>query len=208
MASVVDICNLGLGHVGDEATVSSISPSDGSAQADHCVRFYPIARDLCLAMHAWSFNTRRKAGALVSNAEQPTSWVYTYQVPNEAINVISVLPEGYTDDIDDGVEFVQEQLSTGERVIYTDSENVTLRYNVLVTDTTKYTPGFVAMVARLLASYLAGPIIKGEAGMKVAQAHFSVFEKVEAPRAMALDQKGRRSTKYADFIPSGIAARQ
>ena len=45
MPSEVDICNLALGHLGDSATVATIDPPEGSAQAEHCARFYPIARD-------------------------------------------------------------------------------------------------------------------------------------------------------------------
>ena len=33
MASVVDLCNLSLARLGDEANVVSIEPPDGSAQA-------------------------------------------------------------------------------------------------------------------------------------------------------------------------------
>ena len=55
MASVVDICNLALAHIGDDATVSSIDPPEGSAQAEHCKRFYAIARDTMLQMHNWNF---------------------------------------------------------------------------------------------------------------------------------------------------------
>ena len=59
MASEVDICNLALSHLGDNATVASIDPPEGSAQAEHCSRFYPIARDTLLEMHNWNFSTRR-----------------------------------------------------------------------------------------------------------------------------------------------------
>ena len=45
MASVADICNMALGHLGDSATVASIDPPEGSAQAEHCARFYPMVRD-------------------------------------------------------------------------------------------------------------------------------------------------------------------
>ena len=72
MASVVDICNLALGHLGDPATVSSIDPPEGSAQAQHCARFYPIARDSLLEMHSWNFSTYREALAHL----QPAEWIY------------------------------------------------------------------------------------------------------------------------------------
>ena len=59
MASEVDICNLALSHLGDTATIASLDPPEGSAQAEHCARFYPIARDSLLEMHAWGFATSR-----------------------------------------------------------------------------------------------------------------------------------------------------
>ena len=59
MSSEVAICNLALAHLGDSATVASIDPPEGSAQSEHCARFYPIARDALLEMHAWKFATRR-----------------------------------------------------------------------------------------------------------------------------------------------------
>ena len=51
MASVVDICNQALSHLGDSATVASIDPPEGSAQAEHCARFYPAALAALLEMH-------------------------------------------------------------------------------------------------------------------------------------------------------------
>ena len=51
MSSVVDICNIALSRLGDRATVTSIDPPEGSAQADHCRRFYPIALKTILAAY-------------------------------------------------------------------------------------------------------------------------------------------------------------
>ena len=59
MASEVEICNLALAHLGDEATVASIDPPEGSAQAEHCQRFYPVSRNSLLEMHDWAFATKR-----------------------------------------------------------------------------------------------------------------------------------------------------
>ena len=50
MSTPVDICNLALARLGDEANVQSISPPDGSTQAALCAQFYPIARDTALTM--------------------------------------------------------------------------------------------------------------------------------------------------------------
>lgn len=223
MASEVDICNLALSHLGDEATVSSISPSDGSQQADYCVRFYPVARDQLLGMHAWSFATKRVALALLSTSELPDAWAYCYATPGSAIQVISVLPPGDTGaftmiDPLHGMpvspgdlntqSFVQEVLQNGTKVIFTNVEKANVRYIAGVADTTQFTPLFVIACARLLAAYLGGPIIKGETGMKAAQAQYSIFAKIDAPLAMGMDQKGQRVNVYRNFIPDLLQARR
>lgn len=226
MASDVDICNLALAHLGDEATVSSISPSDGSQQADYCVLFYPIARDQLLGMHAWSFATKRVTLALLNTSELPDTWQYCYAAPNGAIQVIAVLPPGNTDTFvatdpsnplygaptqpgDLNTQpFIQETLQDGSKVIFTNVQDATARYIYGVTDTTKFPPLFVTALARLLAAYLAGPILKGEIGMKVAQAQYSIFVKVDGPLAMGMDQKGQRVNAYKNFIPDSLQSRR
>lgn len=221
MASVVDLCNLALGHLGDDATVSSIDPPEGSAQAEHCQRFYPIARDQLLAMHTWSFATKRVALGLLNTTELPASWLFCYARPSNCLSAVSVLMPTITDvvsasftapapvvDDTDTQEFIEEVLQDGTQVIFSNVENATLRYITSVTDTTKFTPLFNVALARLLASYLAGPILKGEAGMKVAEAHMQVFLKVDQPRAEAADSRARKVNKYNTFIPDALQARR
>ena len=186
MASEVDICNLALGHLGDNATVSSISPPEGSAQSEHCARFYPIARDALLEMHNWNFTMRRV------NLPQVTSawpeWKYAYALPADCINAIAVMPPDANNDY--ATKFVPtdtpsfahnyspmisagryvpqpfsiEVQSDGNHILYTDVEKAMLRYTAYVTDTTSFSPLFVMALSWQLASMLAGPIIKGDAG--------------------------------------------
>lgn len=182
MASEVDICNLALGHIGDAATVSSINPPEGSAQAEHCSRFYPMARDSLLEMHAWGFATKRVNLASLGSAWP--EWQYCYSVPNDALNLLAVLPPLATDDYSEGISwqysqtgaalatggiyqpqpFNYETLEDGTLVIYTNQETAMLRYTAYVTDTTAFSPLFVNTLSWYLASMLAGPVIKGEAG--------------------------------------------
>lgn len=176
MASEVDICNLALGHLGDTATVASLDPPEGSAQAEHCARFYPIARDSLLEMHPWGFATKR-----VQLAQLGTGWPewdYSYAQPADALNIIAVLPPYATDDYSQGLSnvpvaaggsyvpqaFSCELDANGADVIYTDQEDAVLRYTALVTDTTKFSPLFVMSLSWHLASMLAGPILKGDVG--------------------------------------------
>lgn len=220
MASDVDICNLALSHLGDEAGVSAISPPDGSAQADHCKRFYPVARDALLEMHNWGFAMGRQALALLSDTGQPYGWTYSYARP-DCLRVIAVYPtdtvtaagQGYIFDKDEFIArvkehpFVEETDSTDARVIYSNIPEASALFIRKVTDTNRFSPLFVVALSRLLAAYLAGAIIKGDAGMKVSRAHMEVFERVEGPRAKAHDAMSGRNTSYDDFVPSSLLAR-
>ena len=178
MASETDICNLALSHLGDEATVVSINPPEGSAQADHCARWYPIALEALLEMHPWSFATKRAAGAPL--ASPATTWAYAYAFPSSAIQIISVLPYGAVSDSGNGSTyspqpFVVETLASGAKAVLSNAEQATLRYTVRVSDTAQFPPLFVQALTRLLASYLAGPVLKGETGRAESAAQLKGF---------------------------------
>lgn len=228
MSSEVDICNRALGNLGDEANVSAINPSDGSAQADHCVTFYPMARDQTLQRHAWSFATKRQALALLSTTELPGNWLYAYQLPSDCLQPIAVLAPvdittsgsltsfpptdplnlRFKNNDDSENEYICETLANGTEVIYTNVETAILRYVRNITDTTKFTPLFTAAVSRLLSSMLAGPILKGETGIKVGAGHLKQFETVDLPLAMSMDSKAQRRNVYRDYTPDAINVRQ
>jgi hypothetical protein len=186
MASEVNICNLALAHLGDSATVASINPPEGSAQAEHCQKFYPIARDTLLEMHEWSFTSKRITAAQLTNSWP--MWKYAYAYPSDAIDILSVLPPEAENDYSTAFrpsdamsgfqyyaplvaagmympqQFAVETSATGQDIIYTNQENAVLRYKAYVTDTTKFSPLFVLTLSWHLASMLAGPVLKGDVG--------------------------------------------
>jgi hypothetical protein len=194
MASEVDICNLALSHLGDDATVSSINPPEGSAQAEHCATFYPIARDALLELHQWNFSTKRVSLALL-NVTPPSTWQYVYAAPGDALNLISILAPDAGDDQSVALmtpsaasdlspvlsqnssyiantsqgfytpqPFEAEILADGTQVIYTNQANAVCRYTGQPTDPTTFSPLFIVGLSWLLAGMLAGPLLKGEAG--------------------------------------------
>jgi hypothetical protein len=186
MASVVDICNLALAHLGDNATIASIDPPEGSAQAEHCQRFYPIARDTLLEMHSWSFATKRAYGAEVENSWP--MWEYAYAMPGDAHDIIAVLPPEARDDYSTTFtpetypdfytnyspsvaagqyvpqKFAVEVAADGSEIILTNQKQAVLRYHAKITDATKFSPLFTITLSWHLASMLAGPVIKGDQG--------------------------------------------
>ena len=186
MASEVDIVNTALTHLGDSAVVESISPPDGSYQADRAAVFYPMARDALQEMHTWGFCTMRAALAQVAN---PTSsWQYCYAQPPNVLNTIAVLAPDAADDTSSPLyaptawlgyqapfggaytpqAFQLETADDGSQILYTNQVNAILRYTTVNTDTTKFSPLFTVTLGHFLASMLAGPIMKGDAGAAMA----------------------------------------
>ncbi len=185
MASDVDMCNNALAILGDAATIVSISPPSGSPQAVHCARFYPMARDALLEMHTWGFATKRQTLPLLSETP-PSAWTYAYQAPSDVLNYLAVLDPNASDDYSSsfpqagslnqsasyasmvGVytpqQFAVELDPNGVQVVYTNQQYAVLKYSARVTDTTQFDPLFSEALIWLLASKLAGPLIKGSEG--------------------------------------------
>ena len=168
MTAEVDICNLALSHLGDAATVASISPPEGSAQAQHCAVFYPMARNSLLELHDWGFATARVKPSL--KQEQRCGWRYAYAAPADLVRIISLKPAPLCkDESSPSVPFQTELGKGGGTLILCDHADVMLRYTTLVTDSNRFTPLFVATLSWYLASMLAGPILKGDAGANMAK---------------------------------------
>ncbi len=211
MASEIDICNIALSHLGDAATVASIDPPEGSAQAEHCARFYPMARDALLEAHPWAFATRRVLLAeLVNNWPQ---WQYAYARPTDCLKVLAVLSKDAPDDYQTtpvwpypeaqpapGAMYAAqipqpytcEINDQGAQVIYTNQEDAMMRYIARITDTTRYSYNFTMALTWALASMLAGPIIKGAEGRAEAQ-RCSQFAEQWLLRAKALDAQQQQA---------------
>jgi hypothetical protein len=172
MASAVQICNMALSHIGSHAVVSSIDPPDGSFEAAMCEQFYGQVRTELLEMGNWRFALAR--ANLVEVTNNSDTWAYAYALPSDCLAARRVLRPGvgltvfatdrrnFQPNDNDSAPFTIE----GE-VVYTNEEDAVLLYMRDVTDVNKFTPSFRAAFAVLLASYLAGPIVKGTEGLKL-----------------------------------------
>lgn len=205
MSSVVDIANMALSNIGDSATVSNLTPPEGSAQATHCARFYPMARDSLLELHDWAFATRRATLALLSDAPA-FGYAYAYQAPNDMLKARFVVDPALPGA---PVDFVVEDDGTNKTIL-TDQANAAMLYTMRVTDTGKFPPLVEMAMSWLLSAYLAGPIIKGDAGKQVAKDCMGTFA-YWLGKATESDSSQRRTTSAvnspANFKPSAIAAR-
>lgn len=180
MASEIEICNLALAHLGDDATVASIDPPEGSAQAEHCQRFYPIARDTLLEMHDWNFASTRSVLAQVTSPS--STWRYAYVRPSNCLTLRAILSPDAPDDyslqlISGGGDFYPpasgkylpqpfalETLENGTEIVLANQEDAIARYTARVSDTSKFSTLYTMTLSWHLASLLAGPVIKGDVG--------------------------------------------
>lgn len=179
MASTIDICNTALAHLGQDSEVASISPPDGSVEASHCARFYPIARRVLLEASNWSFATVRTSN-LAATTSDSTAWAFRYTLPGDCLKVQRVVAPGAID------ESKGERFTVEGSVLYTNVETPTLFYTKDVVDTSKYTEMFVDALGYMLASYLAGPILKKvEAGKGYRDIALTVGKQAAASNANA-----------------------
>ena len=203
MASVVDICNLALSHLGDKAAVSAVFPPDSSRQAQHCNKFYPIARDhlLSVIQPQWA---KTSVGPLSAYGTAPTEWIYQFSYPTKCIVPVTVTQEGFT--TPEAFEIGVASDTDDTRVILTNVSNPMLKMVRKVEDTTKFDPLFVNALSFLLAAYLAGPISRGNksAQRDAWQAYRDVLAESRTVDGQSLSPQ---TDNPGDFTPSHLASR-
>lgn len=195
MTAPVTIGNMALSILGDEATITSFDPPEGSVQAARVAQFYDIARDEALNYFPWGFAQR--SGDLTLRSDSFVGWTYAYDLPSNCLKMLAVMPQnaqdrysvGYLSGLNlyslshDGIlaqptpigyashqpqAFEIRSTSTGATVVLTDlaeAEGVWVYRNE---DSSKYSPLFINALATLLASKIAGSIIRGKEGLQLA----------------------------------------
>jgi hypothetical protein len=200
---------MGLSHLGSDARVASIDPPDGSVEAGHCATFYDQARTELLEPGNWSFSLKRAALAEITNTSD--TWAYAYTKPSDCLRALRVLRPGSTLTV-----FTQDetQYSPNDQdsaafdiegdVLFSNEPDATLVYVRDVTDTTKFTASFKATLGYLLASYLAGPIIKGNEGVKIGDA---MRQRAMSLADTAATAAANASSTTHEFVASQLVAR-
>lgn len=140
--SEVDICNSALDLLGVGRSI--VSFTDGTGLANTLRRRYPISRDTVLRMHEWNFAIQR--ANLPQLEEGPVSgYSYQYQLPTDpyCLRVLCM-----TNVI--GAEYRIE----GRRLL-TNVNECSIKYISQVTDTTKFDPLFIDVLAVRIAADVA-----------------------------------------------------
>lgn len=156
MASEVEICNLGLRHLGVKR-IASISPPDSNQAARDCALFYPQNRDTVLRDHEWNFAHKRRAMTLFTiPTDYLGKYLYAYVFPPDCLKPRKVYPPSGTTD----KPFEIMRMPTLEKVIFTDVEEAVLSYTMKVTNSSWFDAEFVQALGLMMGATLARPLTK------------------------------------------------
>ncbi len=172
-------------------------------------------------MHTWDFATKRVNLALL-DITMP-EWDYVYARPNDAVQIISILPSDANDDYSTRYApsatlgytannvpigyagmyvpqpFQTEIYTDGTQLVLSDQQNAVCRYIASVTDTTKFSALFTMTLSWHLASMLAGPVIKGDQGAAEAKRCVAMMT-MYLGKAMEADSNARK-IKPEQIVP-------
>lgn len=146
MTNPISICNNSLSDIGLQPILSL---NDGSTRANLCRDKYPSARDAVLELHPWNFATFY-ATLAANPTTETSSYAYTYQhtLPTDPY-CLRVL-EAQSD-----VGFEIGQHKDYGRVLWTNSENVRIKYIGRVEDTGMWNELAVKALEKMLAAELS-----------------------------------------------------
>lgn len=151
-----------------------------------------------------TFTLTVPVGGLASGAMALVSpfWTYAYKVPADFYGVIDVREPSFSE--------VWQQPATQNYafeggVLYSNLQGAVLVYtSSAATNTAFFPPLFVEALAVLLASYLAGPILKGDVGVAAQQKLLGLFG---SALKMATESDAQYRKVRPVYVPAGIAAR-
>ena len=144
MASETDIANLALvpllgcnriTNLGDEQTEAIVM----DASYAHC-------RDTVLEDRAWTFATRREIWTPTAD-EVPFGFTFSYLIPSTALKILTV------SDRTNGLIRSSFMWQREEDRIITDASQIYVRYMVRITNTNRFSSGFINALSLYLAWY-------------------------------------------------------
>lgn len=174
MASQVSICNQAISWLSGNLIISI---DDEIVEAKLCKANYDNVRDAVLEEKAWTFATRRYI--LPASAESD-DWGYAYRfpIPSEVILIIHATDKGGVSDVGNTSFINQTDPNFDYRVedgfIKSNSSIIYIKAIVQVTDTSKFTNGFVQAFATRLAAEIAIPLTESK---RLQEFYWALYQK-------------------------------
>ena len=199
--SPIDICNMALAHLGDRR----ITRLDDDAQISdalvrYCAEFYNQARQETLAAHRWTF-AKHAEGLSRRSDTLVIGYRYAHALPSDRVRLMRLVPGFQPVGVDAPVGTTRyedrsiDKFKIVGKNVWSDSEHVAIEYVRDVSDPSDWTPHFRAAVARLLASYLAGPTADDPNEVNKQK---RIYETIDLPNAQYYDAVQDNSGENSD----------
>lgn len=147
--SVTSICNKAIRKIGIANRILNVE-TDTSKEASLCKTVYNEVIDQVLREYDWNFATIRKSLTKLTTETHPEF---------EDVFLLPTLPKILKFlSIENDIEYVIEE----DARLYTNSSEAKIKYIGMITDTTKYDPIFVDLLATGIAIEIAPPTTSGE----------------------------------------------
>ncbi len=188
MATITDIANYALGHIG-ERRITSIDDTANKASRT-CSVHYAQARDEVLASHRWS-SAKRQANLSALTDTPVFKWSYAFALPSDFIRLMEVEGQDAFDpqqwyDIQGRTLYLNETFSES------DGTTVAIEYISRVADPTFFDPLLIEAISIKLAAKIAKTMSGSDskAGELIQE-----YERIVAPKAKTVDAQQRNSNE-------------
>ena len=146
--SKVDIINKALAHLG-ERPITSLS--EGTTASDTADAIFDLLVRECLAEYPWKF-ARTRATLAPTGVTPPFEWDHEFLLPTDFIQIVKTYPEfpqTFAHHIEDGK-------------LYTNLSNPQIKYVRYIAEPARYSSGFIAALALLIAFHIAPRVADNE----------------------------------------------
>lgn len=177
--SAVEVCNLALDLLKQDAIASITAPTTGTESI--CARWYDHVRRATLRKHPWNFAATRDT--VTANATAPAfGYSAAFDLPNDFIRLLTIG--------DDAIDDLQGkyQLEDGQLLFsYSTDSALKIRYVYDFTDVAHMDPLFIDVLAAEIALRIAYKVT----GSDDATTRITEHLKLIAPEAYAIDGQER-----------------
>lgn len=148
------IFNLTLKNLGVSVSVQSTTQTDRNTAVLN--EYYDTAKEKTLADHDWGFASAYRSLTPTGGKCPNPKFNFEYDYPNNCVMVREIV----TAEENKTIEFEPASNENGQRVLYTNEANATIRYTRLVQEESYFTPEFAMALSWYLA-FLAAKAITG-----------------------------------------------
>ena len=181
--SDVQICNMGLSHIGAKGSIESLDEASREAQISKL--WYDYSRLQTLEDFNWPFARKRQTLGLLDEAA-PAEWSYRYAYPSDCVKARWIVnPVGKEAD---AIAFTVEAVSDGSaRCILSDLESAELIYTFDQLDPGMFSSKFVDALSYRVASNIAFQVTGDP---ELAKQTFQIYGNVLRSAAGSAAQEG------------------